>query len=124
MSDQIPHNIIEEPNDQTAAPHVPQQGNRKAVAGMVLGLVSVIGIGVFPPLIAVGIWFMYWSLVYLPICLWVASAIAGLYFSIAGKNRSRETKSGRGMAITGIVLSCITLALMTAHAIALVLWFA
>ncbi len=70
----------------------PQQGNGLAVAGMVLGIVSLV-----------------------LICIWFVSlpcAIVGLCLSVVGKNKALETNSGGGMAITGLVLSCVTLALL------------
>jgi hypothetical protein len=113
MSDQVPHSTVEEFNCQT----VRQGDNRKATAGMVLGIVGMAGVAIFPPLMAMGIWFMYWGLVYLSVCLWAAIAIAGLCLSVAGVKISRETISARGVGVTGIVLSSIALALMTVQAI-------
>ena len=49
------------------------------------------------------------------VCLWPISlilAIIGLCLSIAGKSRSSRTNTGGGMAITGIVLSCVALAMI------------
>ena len=62
----------------------PQQGNGMAVAGMVLGIVSLV-----------------------LICIWFLSpilAIVGLCLSIAGKKRADETNTGKGMALAGIIL--------------------
>jgi hypothetical protein len=100
----VPYNTVEELNsgiapqagggasvqglDRTA----PQQGNGMAVAGMILGIVSV-------PFV----------------CLWpigLVCAIVGLCLSVVGKNKARETNSGEGMAVAGIILSCVTLALI------------
>jgi len=127
MADWAPCNTVEEFNCETGAQVPPRQGNRKAVLGLVLGIVSLINIiSVLPPLMAVGIWFMDWSVIYLAGGLWIggmACAISGLCQSVAGKNRALETNSGRGMAVTGIVLSCFALTLMTIQAIVVVmLW--
>jgi hypothetical protein len=100
MVDWVPFNTVEELNvgvapqvyGQAPMQTAPQQGNGMAVAGMVLGIVS---------LVLICIWFLS------PIC-----AIVGLCLSIVGKKRSEETNTGKGMAIAGIVLSCITLALL------------
>jgi ABC-type Na+ efflux pump permease subunit len=51
------------------------------------------------------------------ICVWFVSlpcAIVGLCLSVVGKSRSKVTNTGGGMAITGIVLSCVTLVLLVA----------
>ena len=103
MPDWAPYNTVEELNSgivvqvgggayvQGPGQAGPQQSNGMAIAGMVLGIVSL-------PLL----------------CLWfigLPCAIAGLCLSFVGKSRARETDSGGGMAIAGIVLSCITLAL-------------
>ena len=109
MGDWAPYNTVEELNSgivpQAGGAYVPgpvqagpQQGNGLAVAGMVLGIVSV-------PLI----------------CLWpiaLPCAIVGLCLSVVGKNKARETNSGGGMAITGLVLSCVTLGLLVIGLIA------
>ena len=74
------------------APVQQPPGNGLAVAGMVLGIVSLV-----------------------LFCLWFISlpgAIVGLCLSAAGKNKAKITNSGGGMAITGIILSCVTLALL------------
>jgi len=103
MADWVPYNTVEELNTgivpQAGVVYVqgpgqvgPQQGNGLAVAGMVLGIVSLV-----------------------LICIWFVSlpcAIVGLCLSVVGKNKALETNSGGGMAITGLVLSCITLALL------------
>jgi len=110
MADWAPYNTVEELNSGIV-PQVggevymqgpgrtgPQQGNGLAVAGMVLGIVSV-------PLV----------------CLWFISlpcAIVGLCLSVVGKNKARETNTGGGMAITGLVLSCVTLGLLVIGLIA------
>ena len=92
MTDWVPYNTVEELN-YGPAPQIyaqdtgqfrPQQGNGLAVAGMVLGIVSL-------PLI----------------CLWpiaLICAIVGLCLSIVGKNRAQETNTGAGMALAGIIL--------------------
>jgi hypothetical protein len=102
MPDWVAFNTVEELNTGLA-PQVPgntytqptqQQGNGLAVAGMVLGIISL-------PLI----------------CLWPISipcAIVGLCLSVVGKNNAQKTNSGEGMALAGLVLSCITLALLAA----------
>jgi len=103
LADWVPYNTVEELNSgivpqvggsyvQGAGQVGPQQDNGLAVAGMVLGIVSLV-----------------------LICLWPVSlpcAIVGLCLSVVGKNKARETNSGGGMAITGLVLSCVTLALL------------
>jgi len=100
MTDWAPYSSIAElnyggvPQQQTYAPVAAQQeqGNGMAVAGMVLGIVSV-------PMI----------------CLWpigLICAIVGLCLGVAGKNRSQISNTGAGMAVAGIVLSCITIALI------------
>jgi len=104
MADWAPYNTVEELNTgvlpqaggvvyvQSPLQAAPQQGNGVAVAGMVLGIVS---------LVLVCIWFIS-----------LPCAIVGLCLSVVGKNKARETNSGGGMAITGLVLSCVTLALL------------
>jgi hypothetical protein len=97
MTDWAPYNTIAElnyaPATQPTYVQVPvDQGNGMAVAGMVLGIISVV-----------------------TVCLWPISlilAIIGLCLSIAGKSRSSRTNTGGGMAITGIVLSCVALAMI------------
>jgi len=104
MADWVPYNTVEELNTgivpqagvgvyvQGPVQIGPRQGNGLAVAGMVLGIVSLV-----------------------LICIWFVSlpcAIVGLCLSVVGKNKARETNSGGGMAITGLVLSCVTLALL------------
>ncbi|MDP6633477.1 MAG: GYF domain-containing protein [Phycisphaerae bacterium] len=104
MADWAPFNTIAELNSGSAPPvatgayaqapiqTAPQPGNGMAVAGMVLGIVSV-------PFI----------------CFWpigLVCAIVGLCLSVLGKNRAREINVGEGMAIAGLVLSCVTLALI------------
>jgi hypothetical protein len=104
MDDWAPYNTVEELNSgivvqDGGAVYVQgpdqiglQQGNGLAVAGMVLGIVSLV-----------------------LVCLWFISlpcAIVGLCLSAAGKGRARETNSGGGMAVAGIALSCVTLALL------------
>jgi len=97
MTDWAPYNTIAELNyaavQQPTYVQAPvQQGNGMAVAGMVLGIISIV-----------------------TVCLWpisVICAIVGLCLSAAGKSRSNTTNTGSGMAVTGIVLSCIALALV------------
>jgi hypothetical protein len=109
MVDWVPFNTVEELNSGVApqpyapAPMrtAPQQGNGMAVAGMVLGIVS---------LVLICIWFLS------PIC-----AIVGLCLSVVGKKRAEETNTGKGMAIAGIVLSCVTLALLIIGLIAVLM---
>jgi hypothetical protein len=105
MADWVPYNTVEElSHDPT--PHIhpqntdqfrPQQGNGLAVAGMVLGIVSLA-----------------------LICLWpiaLICAVVGICLSFAGKSRAEETNTGAGMAVAGIVLSCVTIALVVIGAI-------
>lgn len=103
MSDWAPYNTVAELNAgipprpgvapvQVPAQTAPQPGNGLAVAGMILGIVSI-------PLI----------------CLWpigLLCAVVGLCLSVPGKNRAKETNTGAGMAIAGIVTSCVTLGLL------------
>ncbi len=65
------------------------QSNGPAVAGMVMGIVS---------LPAMCLWF-----------LGVPCALIGIILSVIGKKRSRETGTGGGMATAGIVLSLVTI---------------
>ena len=103
MADWAPYNTVEELNSGIVPPGggvslqgpgqvVPQQGNGLAVAGMVLGIVSVPFICVWP--------------------IGLVCAIVGLCLSVVGKNKAQETNSGGGMAMAGLVLSCVTLALL------------
>jgi len=96
MVDWAPYNTIAELNyaaAQQAQVQAPiTQTNGLAVAGMVLGIISV---AIF--------------------CLWPISlicAIVGLCLSVAGKSRAEAAKTGNGMAVAGIALSCIALALV------------
>ena len=100
MPDWAPCNTVEELH-YGAAPqiHVPiapqpvqQPTNGMAVAGMVLGIVSIV---------LVCVWFVS-----------VPCAIVGLCLSVLGRNRAQEINSGEGMAGTGLGLSCVTLALL------------
>jgi len=100
MTDWAPYNTIAELNyavvaQQPTYVQAPiQQGNGMAVAGMVLGIVS---------LVLICVWFIS-----------IPCAIVGLCLSCAGKSRSNKTNTGSGMAVAGIVLSCVTLALIVA----------
>ncbi len=69
----------------------PKQGNGLAVAGMVLGIISL---ALF--------------------CIWYVSfpcAVTGLILSIVGLGKSKQTGAGGGMAKAGLVLSLIALSL-------------
>ena len=68
-----------------------KQGNGLAIAGMVLGIIGLVGI-----------------------CIWwlgLPCAIVGLILSCLGKKKSKITGTGGGMATAGIVTSVIALAL-------------
>jgi uncharacterized membrane protein len=70
---------------------VPQQGNGLAVAGMVLGILGLVGL-----------------------CIWFVGlpcAIVGLILSIMGKKKAKETGVGGGMATAGMICSIIALGL-------------
>jgi hypothetical protein len=65
-----------------------QQTNGLAIAGMVLGIVSI------------ALFFLNW--------IDILVAIVGLILSIIGLNKSRQLGgTGRGMAITGIITSAV-----------------
>lgn len=67
------------------------QTNGPAIAGMVLGIISL------PAL-----------------CIWLLGlpcALIGIILSVIGKKRSRETGTGGGMATAGLVLSLVTIGL-------------
>ena len=96
MVDWAQYNTIAELN-YTGVPQSYVQGaappsNGMAVAGMVLGIISV-------PFV----------------CLWpigLICAIVGLCLSVVGKNRANTTKTGGGMAVAGIALACATFVLL------------
>jgi hypothetical protein len=66
---------------------LPKTGNGKAVAGMVLGIISIV---------------FFWLTV-----LDAIPVVLGLIFSILGLNEAKRTGSGRGQAIAGIICSAI-----------------
>ena len=66
-------------------------GNGLAIAGMILGIVGLVGL-----------------------CLWyigLPCAIVGLILSIQGKKKAKVTGTGAGMATTGVVISCVAIGL-------------
>ncbi len=82
------------------APVPQQQGNGLAIAGMVLGIIGLVGL-----------------------CVWwigLPCAIVGLILSVLGKKKAKITGTGGGMATAGIVLSIIALALAVIGIILLV----
>ena len=77
------------PVDQ--GPIQPKQGNGLAIAGMVLGIVGLVGL-----------------------CIWyigLPCAIVGLILSILARKKSKVTGTGGGMAMAGIICSVIALGL-------------
>ncbi len=83
---QIPQPPIETPQGPPA-----KQGNGLAIAGMILGIVGLVGL-----------------------CIWwigLPCAVVGLVLSIMGKNKAKATGTGGGMATAGIVCSVIALSL-------------
>lgn len=81
----------------------PRQGNGLAIAGLILGIVSV--------------FFFCISFISL-LC-----GICGLIFSILGMRRAKITGTGRGMAIAGLVLGVAGL-LLFAGRFMLIFWYA
>ncbi len=83
-------------------PGAPSQGNGLAVAGMVVGIVSI-------PL-----FFLNW--------IDIIIGIVGLVLSIVGLNRSKRLGgTGRGMAIAGIVTSAVGIVAAAIFLIAVVM---
>jgi hypothetical protein len=72
---------------QPVAPSQPPQGNGVAVAGMVLGIVT---------LVLSWLWFIS-----------IPAGIVGLILSIIGKAKAKKVGKGNGMALTGLILSTI-----------------
>ena len=72
-------------------PAAPPQGNGLAVAGMVLGIVSL------------ALFCVYW--------LAIPCAIVGLILSIIGLKKSKVVGKGRGMALAGVITSIVALGL-------------
>lgn len=85
---------------QTPAPPagpVPNPGKGLSIAGMVLGIVSLV-----------------------LFCVWyigIPCAIVGLVLSIIGKKKSKEANAPTGMATAGIILCVIALSLLVLIAI-------
>lgn len=76
---------------QMSAPQQPSGSNGLAIAGMVLGIVALV-----------------------LFCVWYISlpaAVVGLILSVMARKKAKETGVGGGMAMTGLVLSVIALAI-------------
>ncbi len=82
------------PAGYSAQPQEPRRGNGSAAAAITLGLFAIL-LSWIPLLVVIG----------------VILAILGLVFGIKGVRRSRETHSGRGLAIAGIVTSGVAFGL-------------
>jgi len=78
-----------------------RQGNGLAVAGMILGIVSL-----------VLFWFVFVS---------VPCGLVGLVLSILAMGRAKKTHTGKGMAVAGLVLSI--LGVVASVGLFLVIWF-
>lgn len=72
-------------------PAAPPQGNGLAIAGMVLGIVSL------------ALFCVYW--------LAIPCAIVGLILSIIGLKKSKVVGKGHGMALAGVITSIVALGL-------------
>ncbi len=85
--------MTETPQPPVQAPQMPQQkqSNGLAVAGMVLGIIGLVGL-----------------------CIWwlgLPCAIVGLILSILGKKKAEVTGTGAGMAKAGMICSIIAICL-------------
>lgn len=78
------------------------QPNRPAVAGFILGLIAILvgfgGVCLGPLTLVAGI----------------ILGITGLILSILGLKRSRKTKTGRGLAIAGLIINLAWLVFVVA----------
>ncbi len=93
-----------ETTSQGPAGAVPNPGKGLSIAGMVLGIVSLV-------------LFIIWVFA-------IPCSIIGLVLSIIGKGKSKAAGQPRGMAVAGIILSIIALILaLVLPLLAVIVWF-